>query len=171
MEPELLQIQNGSVTSTNKSDNARLDVSAIGIWSPMERTFLDVRVVHPNSPSYRGKKIEKIYEQHEKEKKQAYNNRILQIEKATFTPLVFSTSGGMAGECLKFHRKLAEHISNKTKEEYSHVMNHLRTRLRFALLKSTLVAVRGERGKSKTFKQPITELCFNTIPEMPSYEV
>ena len=51
VEPELMPIQNGSVTSTNKSDNARLDVSAIGIWSPMERTFLDVRVVHPNSPS------------------------------------------------------------------------------------------------------------------------
>ena len=171
VEPELLPIGNSSVTSSNEAERARCDVSGIGIWSPMERTFLDVRVFHPNSPSYRGKKIEKLYEQHENEKKQKYNDRILQVEKATFTPLVFSTSGGMAKECTKFHKKLAEHVSNKTKEDYSHVMNHLRTRLRFALLKSTLIAIRGERGKSKTSKQPITELCFNTIPAMPSYEV
>ena len=171
VEPKLLPLGNGSVTSTNTSDRARLDISGVGIWSPMERTFFDVRVFHPNSPSYRGKKIEKLYEQHENEKKHAYNNRILQVEKATFTPLVFSTSGGMANECTKFHKKLAELVSKKTKEEYSHVMNHLRTRLRFALLKSTLIAIRGERGKSKTSKQPITELCFNTIPDMPSYEV
>ena len=104
-------------------------------------------------------------------KKNAYNDRILQVEKATFTPLVFTTSGGMAKECTKFHKKLANLISNKTKEEYSHVMNHLRTRLRFTLLKSTLIAIRGERGKSRSCKEPITEMSFNTIPEMPSYEV
>ena len=140
----------------------------------MERTFLDVRVMHPNSPSYRGKKIEKVYEQHEKEKKQAYNQRILQVEKASFTPLVFSTSGGMAAECTKYHKKIAELISIKTKEEYSQVMSHLRTRLRFTLLKSTLIAIRGERGKTKRAKvtnnSNITELSFNLIPDMPSYE-
>ena len=50
-------------------EKARLDVSAVGLWGPLERTFMDVRVVHPNSASYVGKKIEKIYELHEKEKK------------------------------------------------------------------------------------------------------
>ena len=57
VEPELLPIGNTTVNSSNVSEKARLDVSAVGIWSPMERTFLDVRVMHPNSPSYRGKKI------------------------------------------------------------------------------------------------------------------
>ena len=33
-------------------EEARLDVSAVGVWSAMERTFFDVRVMHPNSPSY-----------------------------------------------------------------------------------------------------------------------
>ena len=171
VEPELLPIGNRSVSSSNTSVKARIDVSAVGIWSPMARTFLDVRVFHPNSPSYRGKKIEKVYEQHENEKKRTYNQRIVQVEKATFTPLVFSTSGGMAPECTKFHKRLAELISLKTKEEYSHVMNHLRTRLRFSLLRSTLIALRGERGKSRKPKGNITDLSFNTMPEMPSYEV
>ena len=68
---------------------------------------MDVRVVHPNSASYVGKKIEKIYELHEKEKKSKYNRRVIQVEKATFTPLVFTTSGGMAPECMQFHKRVA----------------------------------------------------------------
>ena len=171
VEPELMPIGNTPVVCNNKSDRARADVSAVGFWSPMARTFLDVRVVHPNCPSHRGKKMENLYKQQESEKKHEYNQRIIQVEKATFTPLVFSTSGGMAPECTKFHKKLAVHISNKTKEEYSHVMNHLRTRLRFTLLRSTLIALRGERGKFRKPNVNITELSFNTIPDMPSYEV
>ena len=38
VEPELLPIANPT-QSTNNAQGARLDVSAIGIWSPMERTF------------------------------------------------------------------------------------------------------------------------------------
>ena len=128
-EPELLPVGGSVLNSTNNAEKARLDVSAVGIWSPMERTFMDVRIVHPNSPSYQGKKMEKIYQLHENEKKRKYNQRIIQVEKASFTPLVFSTSGGMALECTKFHKKVAQLIARKTKEEYSHVMNHLRTRI------------------------------------------
>ena len=149
---------------------ARLDVSAVGIWRPMERTFLDVRVVHPNCPSHKRKKIERIYEENEKEKKAAYNQRIIQVEKASFTPLVFTTSCGMAPECTKFHKKIAQLISFKTKEEYPQVMNHLRTRLRFCVLRSTLIALRGERGKRRGPNTNISELSFNTVPDMPSYE-
>ena len=171
VEPELMPVGSSSIASTNLSEKARLDVSAVGIWSPMERTFLDVRVVHPNSLSYQGKQINKIYEQNEKEKKRTYNQRIIQVEKASFTPLVFTTSGGMGPECTKFHKKIAQLISIKTKEDYSQVMNHLRTRLRFTLLRSTLIALRGERGRVKKPTGSITELNFNMLPEMPSYEV
>ena len=170
-EPELLPIGDRNTGSANSSEKARLDVSAVGIWSPMERTFLDVRIVHPNSPSYMGKDANAIYKLNENEKKRNYNQRIIQVERATFTPLVFSTSGGMAPECTKYHRRIAEKIAMKTKEEYSQVMNHLRTRIRFTLLRSTLIAVRGERGKSRKPQGTITEISFNMIPDMPSYEV
>jgi hypothetical protein len=171
IEPELLPIGNTSVNSSNKAMKGRLDVSAVGIWSPMERTFLDVRVLHPNSPSYMDKTPEKLYEQHEKEKKRTYNHRITQVEKASFTPLVFSTSGGMGRECLRYHKQVAQLIALKTNQEYAQVMNHLRTRLRFTLLKCTVIALRGERGKRGKPKGKITELSFNTMPDMPSYEV
>ena len=124
--PELLPVGNltfDHATATT-ADQARLDFSAVGLWSPMERTFGDVRITHLNSPAYRDKNASQIYKQHENEKKRKYNQRIMQVEKATFTPLVFSTSGGMAPECNKYHKRLAVLISNKTKEEYSKVMNH-----------------------------------------------
>ena len=175
IEPLLMPIGNATVVnSSNVANKARLDVSAVGLWSPMERTFMDVRVVHTNSPSYKGKTTQSVYETHETEKKRKYNQRIMQVERATFTPLVFSTSGGMAPECTRYHKKLAVLISKKTKEEYSHVMNHLRTRIRFSLLKSTLLAVRGERGRSgknRRKENNITDLSFNMVPDMPTYEV
>ena len=172
IEPELMPV--GSRTfgnGTNVAEKARLDVSAIGIWSPMERTFMDVRVVHPDCPSHVGKDLKTIYKQNEEEKKRKYNQRIIQVEKATFTPLVFTTLGGMSPECLKYHKRIAELVSLKTKEEYSDVMNHLRTRLRITLLKSNLIAIRGERGKPRKPQGTFSELSFNMIPDMPSYEV
>ena len=60
VEPELLPIGNSSVTSSNEAERARCDVSGIGIWSPMERTFLDVRVFHPNSPCIASKRLKKF---------------------------------------------------------------------------------------------------------------
>ena len=173
IEPELMPV--GSVetgSSSNKAEKARLDVSAVGVWSSMERTFLDVRVMHPNSPSYSDKSIEQIYAQHEREKKSKYNNRILQVEKGSFTPLIFSTTGGMGPECSIYHKRLAELISMKRGDTYSDVVNYIRTRIRFSLLRSILVAIRGERGKRRKVQyEEVSDLSLNLIPEQSSYEV
>ena len=74
---------------------------------PMERTFLDIRVMHPNSPSYINKDICQVYRAHELEKKRTYNERIIEVEKGSFTPIVVSTFGGMGQEAEKFHKRLA----------------------------------------------------------------
>ena len=101
-----------------------------------------------------------------------YNDRVIQVEKGSFSPLIFSTTGGMGPESTRFHKKLAEHISVKRGEEYSHVVNHIRTRIRFALLRCTLIAIRGERGKRrrKETDTPLSEISFNLIPERAAYE-
>ena len=62
------------------------------------------------------KKPEQLYIQHEREKKRTYNERILQVEKGSFTPLIFSTTGGMGPECARFHKRVAELISSKRGE-------------------------------------------------------
>ena len=79
---------------------ARLDVSARGLWGPMEKAFFDVRIFHPNATSNRSKTLPQLYQAHENEKKRTYNQRIIEVEHASFTPLVFSTSGGESPECL-----------------------------------------------------------------------
>jgi len=82
----------------NTADNARLDISAKRLWNSCEKTFFDVRITHPTSHLYSVKCLLQIYQQHEKEKDQ-YNQRVIDIEKSSFNPLVFTTSGGMALEC------------------------------------------------------------------------
>ena len=163
-EPELLPLENDEIVNGNRAQKARLDVSGNGIWGPQEKTFLDIRVMHPNSESYRGKDIHQVYRLHEMEKKRTYNERIIQIEKGSFTPIVLSTFGGMGPEAEKFHNRLAQLIAVKRNETYASVMNYIRTRLRFCLLKSVLTSIRGTRGRSSRESiSPISSLSFNLI--------
>ena len=79
----------------------------------------------------------------------------------------------MGPESTRYHKRLAQLISVKRKEEYSHVVSHIRTRLRFAILKSTLIAIRGDRGRNRRRQQesvPLSEVSFNLIPEQAAYE-
>ena len=47
-----------------------------------------------------------------------YNDRIIQVEKSSFTPLVFSTSGGMGKEAETLHKRLVKLISEKRGTSY-----------------------------------------------------
>ena len=86
IKPELLPLNTDNMEGGNRALKARLDVSGIGVWGSHERTFLDIRVMHPNCPSYINQPLEKIYENHEKAKKRDYNERIIQVEKAHLHP-------------------------------------------------------------------------------------
>ena len=165
IEPELIRVENEEMmSSTATQDRARLDISARGVWCNMERVFFDIRVTHPNNPSNRTKSLNQIYKANEREKKTKYNERIIEIEKATFVPLVFTTSGGMGPECERFNKRLAELIALKRKEAYADVISYIRKKLRFALLRSTLIALRGYRGQ-KTIRKDVelSEVAFNLM--------
>ena len=69
--------------------------------------------------SYRDLSPKQIYRIHENEKKRKYNSRVTEIEQGTFTPLVFTTTGGMADEFLRYHSRLAELLSAKKQERYA----------------------------------------------------
>ena len=70
--------------------------------------FFYVRVTNTHSPSQIHVTTESVLKKHEQEKKRNYNRRIMNIEHGTFTPLVFSVSGGMGKECSMFHKHVAE---------------------------------------------------------------
>ena len=167
IEPGLLPVVNENLfaASTNTKENAHLDVSGIGLHGPHMKTLLDIRVLHPNCDAYINKDIKKVYEIHEKEKKRAYNERVIQLEQGCFVPVVFSTFGGMGDEASNFHKCLAQRIAKRRGETYSSVMNYVRTRLRFCLLKSVLTSIRGVREKKLVRESisPISSLSFNLV--------
>ena len=90
-----------------------------------------------------------MYTSHENEKKTEYLPRVLQVEKATFTPAVFSTSGGIGKEADKLIRRMAECMSAKRGETYSSVVSFLRRRFRFDLLKTCIIALRGYKNEAE----------------------
>ena len=100
---------------------------------------------HPNADSYRDLSPKQIYRIHENEKKPKYNSRVIEIEQGTFTPLVFTTTGGMADECLRYHFRLAELLSAKKQESYATTISWVRAKVSFAVLRSTLLCLRGSR--------------------------
>ena len=81
---------------------------------------------HPNSDSYKDLTPKQIYKKHENEKKKQYAERVMEIKQGTFTPLVFTTTGGMADKCVKHHSRLAKLNANKKGESYSRVISWIR---------------------------------------------
>ena len=127
------------------SAGTRLDVHARGFWERQRSAFFDVRVCRPNAASDEDLTPQQIYRRHANEKKRLYGKRVTEIEQATFTPLVFTTTGGMGEECLKYHSRLAELITNKKGEVYSHIISWIRAKISFSILRSALLCLRGSR--------------------------
>ena len=113
---------------SNKTPDARLDIHARGFWERHRSGFFDVRVCHPNATSYRDLEPQQIYRIHENEKKCLYSRRVLDIKHGAFTPLVFTTTGGMGKECLMYHSRLAQLIAIKKGEQYAKTISWIRTR-------------------------------------------
>ena len=166
-EPPLINVAGEQLPpGTNLKDGTRLDVSARNFWTPLDRAFTDIRVLHPQAPSNSNKSILQMYHCHEQQKKRKYNARVLTIEKATFTPLVFSTTGGMGNEAAKFYNHLADKISRRTGQRYSDVVAFVRRRLRFDLLKTCIISLRGYRGKPGIEAHEMSNLDINLRPQV-----
>ena len=83
---------------------------------------------------------------YQNEKKRMYASRVMEVEQATFTPLVFTTRGGMAPECQVYHKRLAEPLSAMKREDYSTTMSWIRTRISFAILRTSFLCLRGSHS-------------------------
>ena len=133
-------------------ENARPDIRARGVWRAGQNAYFDIRITNTNSKSQVQTTTQKCLEKHEREKKRHYNNRIMNIEHGTFTPLVFSVTGVMGKECSMFHKHMAEKIASKNEEKYSDVMNVIKCRLSFLILRASLLCIRGSRSHKKDAK-------------------
>ena len=98
-----------------------------------------------------------IFKEQENEKKRKYQQRGLDVEMWSFTPLVFGTNGGMGVECQMFLRHLTEELSKKDGEPYAAVITWLRTRLSFEILRSVHLCVRGSRKPFRSANEVVND--------------
>ena len=148
-EPHLQPLTGESLShrSAITEDGARLDVAMYGFWGGrFEKAFIDVRVFNPSAQSNRHGSLSAIYRKHEQEKKRQYDQRVREIEHATFTPLVLSTTGGMGRAATTFFKRLASMIAEKRDIPYAQTLNWIRCRLSFALLRASIMSIRGARS-------------------------
>ena len=144
VEPDLQPIthETMSAATANTSDGARLDIAMNGFWGGrFEKSFVDVRVFNPYAPANSTLTIST--RNHENQKKRVYDQRIREVEHATFTPLA---TGGLARQATVFYKRLASLLSSKLNQPYSQTMNWLRCRLSFALLRAAIQCIRGARS-------------------------
>ena len=148
-EPRLQTITGECLPRTaNQDDEARVDIRANGFWNrSSQEAFFDVRVVHPFAPSYRNTHVATLLRTHESRKKREYGERIRDVERGSFTPLVLTTTGAMGKEADVFFKRLASLLSDARDEPYSVTINWIRCRLSFALLRSSILCIRGSRPR------------------------
>ena len=82
----------------------------------------------------------------------SFKELLIMVEFASFTPLVFATTGGMGKEAITFYRRLAELLSKHSALSYSSTLAWIRCTLSFSLLRSATMCIRGSRSIS--FRSP-----------------
>ena len=145
VEPQLQPLDNErfNLRSAVTSPEARLEFKAGGFWSRGVTAFFDVRVTHVNSKCNQGKETSTIFKEQEDDKKRNYQQRVLDVEMGSFTPLVFGTNGEMGADCNCFLKRLAEKLSETNEEPYH--ITWIKSLLSFQILRSVHTCVRGSR--------------------------
>ena len=152
----------------NKAPDARLDIHSRGFWERQRSAFFDVRVCHRNADSYGDLTPKQSFKKHENEKKRQYAERVMEIGQGTFTPLIFTSTGGMADEPVKYHSRLAELIANKKGESYSSAISWIRAKVSFAIVRCAILYLRGSRSRRRQLDIVDLELHIENIRGCPN---
>ena len=132
----------------------------------LREPYFDVRVFNPHAPSNRHANLQSVYRKHEQIKKRAYEQRIREVEHATFSPLVLSATR----EADTFYKRLASMLASKWDHTYSHTLCWLRCRLTFSLLRSSIQAIRGARSRcGHAIKMPLVVDLINSESHLASF--
>ena len=131
----------------NDESEVRADVSARGFWQRLQRAFVDVRVFYPFARSYQNQSLAASMKAMESIKKRKYNARVMNAENGSFTPLIFTTNGGMSKETTRFFSRLAELIADKHSLHYSETSAWVKRKVSFSLLRTASICIRGSRSR------------------------
>ena len=135
-----------SLRSTNVEDEARLDIKVQEFNKSGSSTFFNVRVFNPYAFSNNKSTVAACYRKNEMEKRCKYERRVLNVEYGSFTPLVFSTSGGWGYSVTATFRRLASLISNKVSKPYSATLGFIRCKIAFSLIDLAVMCLHGAKS-------------------------
>ena len=151
--------------TTNRSEEARVDIRTVGFWTRQQAAFFDIRVTHPRSDLVSAQQVRQQLIKNEREKKRQYAERINTIDRGVFTPLVFSTNGMLGRECSMCLKALVEAIVTKNIDlSYSQVMHHLRCKLSICLLRRSITCLRGCRASFRKQRKNFLAECHLAEP-------
>ena len=68
------------------TEDAKADIRVNGFWMRQKSAFFDIRVFYPQALSYRDQSQNPLSAAFEAEKKRKYVNRIVLVERGSFTP-------------------------------------------------------------------------------------
>ena len=153
-EPPLQPLSGESLLyrSASTEDNARLDIAVEDFWGYQgKRSYFDVRVFNPLTPTYRGMSLYSCYRKNEEEKKRKYDERVREVEHGCFAPLAFSAAGGFAPISGTFTKRLALLHAGRLGKQCNTLLYFIRCKLSFSLLKSTIRCLRGSRSSFTSY--------------------
>ena len=96
--------------------------------------------------SHCGTTLAQCYRRNELEKKRVYKERVTEVEHGSFSPLVFSPSGGMGPIATVVYKWIATIIADKRNQPYNRTLFWIRCKLSFSLLRSVIMCIRGSRS-------------------------
>ena len=143
LQPLTGEVLNGG---SNQEEGARLDIVARDFWQVHELAFFDIKVFNPLARTYMNQSLDAAFKANETMKKNKYNNRIIQVEKGTFSPVVLSSLGGLGVEGSRCLAKIIDLVTLKKDIERSVVANFIRTKISFELVRSQIACIRGARS-------------------------
>ena len=107
-----------------------------------------MKVFNPHAKTS-GKLHKDAYKYHETPKNSKYQQKILNVEQSSVCPLIFGCTGGAAPTATRTMQRFAEKLSEKRQESYPESINYIRTKISFALLRSSILCIRGCRSLRK----------------------
>ena len=108
--------------------------------------FIDVWIFNPTTHNNCSHNLNHSLTAIDVEKRRHYEDRVLQVEHSSFTPLVFSTAGGFGPSATVVFKRLASLLATKENTHYCKIMSWIRCKTSFALIHSAIMCLRGSRS-------------------------
>ena len=117
------------------------DLGVRGVWFPQSEALFDIRIIDTDAQSYLSQPPISVLLTAENEKKRKYSAASV----ARRAQLCFSVDGVAGPEAAFFLKRLAYCLSAKWERSLADVTHWIRAHLAFAILRATVLCVRGSR--------------------------